>query len=171
MDVFEAIMSRESIRRYSDEQVPRTLLLRLLEAARWAPSTGNCQPWRFVVVSERTSVRLIRDFSPGFAFEAPVLIVICWEKDTKSPGVAREHLRSANCYLAAQNICLAACEVGLGTCMIGSFSPAAVAEILSLPDDVYPELIMALGYPQQQPSKRSRLPLTELVHFECWSDA
>jgi nitroreductase len=172
MDVLEAIRSRRSVRKYTDEPVSREFLVRVLDAARWAPSAGNWQPWRFVVVTDPVMVRVIEQVAPGFHFEAPsVLIVVCWQRDERCSGQAREHFLAANCYIAAQNIVLSAWALGLGTCMIGSFAPSAVAEVLSLPDDVHPETIIAIGYPQRIPKETPRLALDQLAYLNRWGEA
>lgn len=171
MDTLEAIRSRRSVRDYTDQPVPEGLLERVLDAARWAPSGGNSQPWRFVVVTDPVMIRVIKQTAPGFAFEAPVLIAVCWQRDEKYSGPAREHLRAANCYLAAQNIALSARALGLGTCMIASFAPAAVAEVLSLPNDAHAEILISLGYPQRIPNDPARLPLDQLAYLNRWGKA
>jgi nitroreductase len=168
MDVLEAICSRRSIREYAERPVPLALLERVLDAARLAPSSGNSQPWRFVVVVDPARIRVIKWMAPGIHFEPPALIVICWQQHEKYSSPWRQHLRASNCYLAAENIALSACELGLGTCMIGSFAPSAVVEVLSLPDYVHPELLMTIGYPQSIPEQRPRLPMNRLAYLDQW---
>ncbi|HEY5527049.1 MAG TPA: nitroreductase family protein [Candidatus Anoxymicrobiaceae bacterium] len=79
MDVFEAIASRRSIRKYKSEPVPQELLDKVLEAARIAPSTSNTQSWKFMVVTDPDKRKKIRDsaFGQRFVEQAPVVIVCC----------------------------------------------------------------------------------------------
>ena len=83
MDVFKAVESRRSIRKYTGEPVPRELIDRLLEAARVAPSTSNTQSWKFKVVTDPRAREKIRDVAYGqkFVAEAPVIIACCLDFD------------------------------------------------------------------------------------------
>ena len=159
------------MREYTKQPVPPELLEKVLDAARWAPSGANSQPWRFVLVMDPIVIQVIRRMAPGFTFDAPVLIAVCWQRDEKYPGPAREQHVAANCYIAAQNIALSARALGLGTCMIASFAPSAIAEVLSLPNDVHPELLIALGYPGRISKGPSRLPLAQLTYLNRWGKA
>ncbi len=79
MDLFEAIETRRSVRKYRDEAVPRELIDRVLEAARVAPSTSNTQSWKFDVVTDPETKKQLRGFAYGqkFVEEAPVVIACC----------------------------------------------------------------------------------------------
>ena len=118
MDVFEAIMNRRSIRRYKPDAVPRELAERMLDAARWAPSGSNIQPWRFIVIEDKKILDLIRKVSPGYLGETPLAILVCSdkEKELKVGGVlGRDYLSVADCSMAVENMLLAAHALGLGT--------------------------------------------------------
>ena len=81
MDVFDAIKGRRSIRQFTDEPIGKDELQKLLEAARWAPSGGNQQNWRFVVVTSPPQRELIRKFAPGIFAMPAAFIVICADKE------------------------------------------------------------------------------------------
>lgn len=151
MDVWEAIQGRRSIRSFKSDPVPEDLLRKLiLEAGIWAPTGGNAQTWRFVVVTDPILVRKIRMVAPGILGNPPVVIVICQDLDEaerKGNRLGRDVLTLMDTALAAQNIMLAAYEQGLGTCAIASFHAGAVQQLVALPPSIVPQLLISLGYP------------------------
>lgn len=173
MDVFEAIKRRRSIRAFKNVDVPEETVEKLIDAARWAPSAGNIQPWEFIVVrNEETKRRLAEAaLNQTFIEEAPVVIVACADCQCSSMGYGS---RGATLYCiqdtaaAIQNIHLAATDMGLGTCWIGAFREEPVKKLLKIPDGVKPVAIIPVGYPAEQPNPRPRRPLNEIIHHEMF---
>ncbi|MEM3797138.1 MAG: nitroreductase family protein [Candidatus Bathyarchaeia archaeon] len=168
MDVFEAIKGRRSVRKYKSKKVDRELIKKLLEAARWAPSGGNIQPWVFIVIEDPKLLDLVRKVSPGYFGEAPLAILVCSnrERSYKVGGsLARDYLTICDCAMAVQNMLLAAYALGLGTCVVKSFSHPAIKELLAIPEGIEPELLVIVGYPDQTPKPPPKLPLKEIVHL------
>ncbi|HIE48213.1 TPA: nitroreductase family protein, partial [Candidatus Bipolaricaulota bacterium] len=150
--------------------VPPELLDQLLEAARWAPSAGNAQPWRFVVVgSEELKEGLVRAaLGQRFLAQAPVVIVVCADltRARQAYGSRGETLYCLQDTAAAvQNLHLAAFEQGLGTCWVGAFDEAEVARLLGLPPGLRPVALVPVGYPAETPAPRPRRPLSEIVEY------
>jgi nitroreductase len=169
MDVFGAIEGRRSVRKYKLKPVERELTEKLLNAATWAPSAGNIQPWKFIVVEDRTILEMVRKISPGYFGEAPLAILICSDKIRayKIGGtMGRDYLSIADCAMATQNILLAAYALGLGTCVVKSFSHAAMKEILEIPQGIEPELLVVVGYPDNAPTPPRRIPLSEIANLD-----
>jgi nitroreductase len=162
MDVLEAIKQRRSIRQFTEQAIERELLEQILDAARWAPTAGNQQKWRFIIVTDPTVKEMVRKVSPGIFATPAAFVVICAEKDPDA-GDWDEWTYLADCAVAAQNIMLAAHALGLGSCVAISYARAAVQEILDIPDQVQPELIVILGYPAEDPTPPPRLPLSQIV--------
>jgi nitroreductase len=162
MDVLEAIKQRRSIRQFMEQAIERKLLEQILDAARWAPTAGNQQRWRFIVVTDPTVKEMVRKVSPGIFATPAAFIVICAEK-APDAGDWDEWTYLADCAVAAQNIMLAAHALGLGSCIAISYARTALKEILDIPDQVKPELIVTLGYPAEDPSPPPRLPLSQIV--------
>lgn len=174
MDVLEAIKSRRSVRRYKEDQVPSELVERILDAARWAPTGGNIQPWRFIVVKDRVLLDLLKKVSPGYLGDAPLAIVICSDKERSyriGGPLARDYLTIADCSMAAENIALAAHALGLGTCVVKSFSHTAVKELLNITPGVEPELIVVVGYPADNPKPPPREPLEKVAYLDKYGDS
>jgi nitroreductase len=164
MDVFEAIEGRRSIRKYKPKPVERQLTEKLLNAACWAPSGGNIQPWKFIVIEDRTMLEMVRKISPGYFGETPLAILVCSDKMKAhriGGTLGRDYLSIADCAMAAQNMLLAAHALGLGTCVVKSFSHAAMKEILEIPEGIEPELLVVVGFPDASPDPPRRIPLKE----------
>ena len=170
MDVFRAIEKRRSIRSYRSDRVPDEALNKVLDAARWAPSAGNRQPWDFIVVSDSEVKRYLRSaaLEQNFIEEAPIVIVAC-ANEFRSASIYGSRGRDFYCLLdvaaAVQNLLLAAHALGLGTCWISAFDDEMVTKILNLPFGVRPIAIVPLGYPNEVPQPSPRIKLNELVHL------
>jgi nitroreductase len=170
MKVFEAIRTRKSVRSFLDKPVEDEKLLAVLEAGRIAPSAGNRQEWRFIVVRDNKLRARLGEAANGQSFvgEAPVVIVACAESDghVMSCGQPSYPIDVA---IALDHISLAAVELGLGTCWIGAFNEKKVKEILGVPDEIRVVELMPLGYPVHQSVKeKSRLPLKSIVKYDSW---
>jgi nitroreductase len=148
--VFQMMKARRVTRAFTDETVARDDLVRLLEAARWAPSAGNRRIHKFVVVEDKPTVELIRAVSPGMLAHPAALIVICSDSvkgALEGVKMAADTTTWIDVGAAAQNILLAAHELGLGACPTTSFSRGGVRAVLNLPAHLMPEYIVQLGQP------------------------
>ena len=173
MEVFDAIKGRRSVRKYKLKPIERELIKTLLDAAHWAPSGGNIQPWKFIVVEDPKVLEVTRKISPGYFGEAPLAILVCSDKEKahRVGGVlGRDYLSAADCAMATQNILLAAYALGLGTCVVKSFSYTAIKEILEIPNGIEPELLVIIGYPDQIPKPPTRISLNEMVYLNKFGE-
>lgn len=170
MDVFEAIRIRRSVRSYTSDPVPDEVLEELLSAAVMAPSAGNTQPWRFIVVRDQKLREGLVDAAYGQTFlaEAPVVIVVCTDLE-RARRAYRERGETLYCLqdtaAATQNLLLAATAKGLGTCWVGAFDEGKTAELLGLPKNLRPVALIPLGKPAETPQVRPRRPLTEVMEY------
>ncbi len=150
----EVVKKRRSIRRYRQDPVPEKLIEQVLEAARLAPSGGNRQPWHFVVVRDAETKRRLGLAS--WAAEAPVVIVVCTERDTPTDAA-----------IAFEHILLAATDLGFGTCWMGLWGQDdKVRRTLGIPDGVRILGATPLGYPDEAPPPKPRKSLSQIVHYE-----
>jgi len=172
MDFLELAEKRRSVRAYKPEEVPEPMIQRVLEAGRLAPSACNKQPWRFIVVRNEMNRRALgAAYAREWFWKAPVVIVVCiLPKEAWVRSYDGKNYAMVDGALAMDHMMLAAAEMGLGTCWIGAFDPAALHEILGLPDGVEVIGMTPLGYPdiEQNPRTRSRRPLGETVMKERW---
>jgi nitroreductase len=204
MDVFNAIKMRRSIRTYKKDDVPESVLGKILNAVRLAPSACNRQPWKLIIVRDVETRNMIarachyvssrsgKHNIQKWVAEAPVVIVACglvreanmqycnregeepvihWDWDTyekesaKQPGVY-ESTAPFDLAVVLDHLSLAAFAEGLGTCWIAAFDEVEIKRILSIPDEVRAPLMMALGYPSEQPGPTPRKSLVELICYD-----
>jgi nitroreductase len=168
MDDLVLFRRRFSCRSYRPDPVPRETLIALLEAARWAPNGGNLQPWRFVVVLDPTlrNAMVGAAYGQSFLSTAPAVVAVCAvpEESARTYGTrGRELYCLQDTAAATQNLLLAADQLGLGTCWVGAFDEGVVADILSLPPDWRPVVLVPVGSPAEGEGRRSRRPLDEVV--------
>jgi nitroreductase len=170
MDVFEAIKERKSVRAYLDKPVEEDKLIKILEAARLAPSASNRQEWRFVVVRDKKSRQQLCQAAKGqkFVEEAAVIIACCAQTNN--------HVMTCGqlCYpidvaIAIDHMTLVAVELGLGTCWVGAFYEEQAKKILNIPEEIRVVELLALGYPKDDNViDKERLPLKDIVFKEKW---
>lgn len=186
MEVPEAIKNRRSIRRYRNDQISDDILNKVLEAAHWAPSWGNTQCWRFIVVRDPgikseiaaclNKVKFDNEFVENAAAsairQAPVLIVFCAEMGKAGYNSEGEPVTDKGDWfmfdiaLAMENLALTAHSLGLGTVIIGGFDAPAVARILEVPDDLSVVTMTPLGIPDHKGQISPRKSLSEAVYYE-----
>ena len=169
MEAIDAIMTRRSVRRFSDEPVDDATVTALLRAAMQAPSAANEQPWQFVVIDDRAALDAIPTFSPyaSWARGAPLGILVC--ADTRNlpfPGFWIQ-----DCSAAIENLLLAAHALGLGGVWTGVYPledrVAGFARHCRLPDGVVPVGFIVLGHPAEHPAAQDRFR-GDLVHRNAW---
>lgn len=173
MDLFEAIKGRRSVRAFTQENVSEEEIEKIIDAARWAPSAGNLQPWEFIVVRKPEIKRRlsIAALHQAFIEEAPVVIVVCANqlRSGRGYGARGVHLYCLQDTAAAtQNLLLAAHALGLATCWVGAFREEEARKALNLPEGVRPVAIIPVGYPAERPMARSRRPLSKIIHYETY---
>lgn len=161
MEVLEAIRTRRSIRSFSDKEILDEDVFKILEAARWAPSAGNRQPWCYIYVKDKEILRMVKNCSPGFYGDATVAIVINIRREAGILGFL-------DAGFASQNMLLAAHSLGIGSCVIASFNKEAIREILKIPEEWDPILIISLGYLDKIPLPPYRKPLSEIVYLNTY---
>ncbi|MDD2218663.1 MAG: nitroreductase family protein [Desulfoplanes sp.] len=169
MELFEAIMNRRSIRKFTEEPVPDKQVTRILESAMMAPSAGNAQPWQFIVVRDKEIQSKVKEINTyaSFAPKAPVGILVCGDLSLeKYAGYWVQ-----DCSAATQNILLAVQGLGLGGVWTGIYPiedrVTGFKTLFNLPDQVIPLGYVVIGHPAQQPTAASRYN-AERVHMETW---
>jgi nitroreductase len=175
MNVFEAIAGRKSIRKFEKRSVDDKLIGVLLYMATQAPSAGNVQDWRFVVVKDDEQKKKLYKaaLEQDCILNAPVVIAVC--SDTKSIGLKYgkrgETLYSIQDTAAAiENILLSAYALGLGACWVGAFDEESVKTALGLPEHVRPYALIPVGYPAEDPKKPERIDFDNLTWLNKWGE-
>jgi len=169
MDILEVIKSRRSIRTFQNREVMHETVNQLLDAARWAPSAGNVQPWAFVVVSTQNLKHnlSLAAYGQKDIEEAPIVIVVCADEKQAEERYGQKG-KALYCLqdtaAATQNILLTAYSLGLGTCWIGAFKEEETKKVINAPKNMRPVAMIPVGYPNETPQTRERRPLTDIVY-------
>lgn len=172
----EIIIKRQSCRSYEPKPVAREDIIKCLDAARLAPSACNSQPWRFTIVTEPQTKTKLADLlkiigGNKFADEAPVLIAVAEEACPElMPGVLKKwdckHFAHGDIGIAVAHLTLKAAELGLATCIMGTFEDKDVKELLNIPEEHKTRVIISLGYPSDSKERgKNRKSLDEIASF------
>ncbi len=171
MEFGEVAARRRSVRRFKPDPVDRETVIKLLECATSAPSAGNAQPWRFLVIGDGAMRQQLARaaFNQNWMAQAPLIIVVLADLDRAASSYGRRGMELyalQDTAAATQNLLLAAADAGLGACWVGAFSEADVSKLLGLPERFRPVAMVPLGMPAGNPAaKPRRLPLDEVVFF------
>jgi len=182
-ETISLLMSHRSIRKFKNEPVSGELLHTIVGAAQMASTSSNVQAYTVIAVTDMDKRTRIEELAGNQAYitECPVFLVWCADlnrlkhavepylKDKPSYEDSTENfiVATVDASLAAQNAAIAAESLGLGIVYIGGIRNriAEVADVLSLPELVYPLFGMCVGYPDQEPMLRPRLPLQSVLHI------
>lgn len=165
MDLLELISTRRSIRRFKPDPVPSEMLEQILEAARWAPTAGNLQAWRLMVLTNEADRERVRRRDNDFLPSAPVVLVFLADGSTSEKRYGK---RGATLYaiqdatIACTQAMLAAWEQGLGSCWIGAFDEAQIRGKLGLARTLRPVVMLPLGWPAEKPGIPPRRKLATI---------
>ena len=174
-DIFEIMSTMRAMRRLKPDPVPDELINKILQAGQWAPSGGNTQRWRFLVVKDREIKKKVQvyykrqhaavEYLTDHYHEAPVWIVACLE-DGENPG----RTAGSSIYGAVQNMCLATRALGLGTTLTTRHTGYGkeVDAIFGLPPGAHSYAILPIGWPMGNFGKLGRGPLKDVVYGDQW---
>ncbi|MCB2173592.1 nitroreductase family protein [archaeon] len=176
----ELAQQRRSIHHFTDEPVTDEELETVLEAARWAPSAGNAQPTRFLVISDELNREMVWESTTGiegvtpqnFIKKAPVHIIVLADTRAykgKQSSLFMERFLFQDTSAATMNLLLAVSDTGLGACWVGMFRDEALRESFNIPTTLKPVAIIPVGHTESKEKPRPRKPLTELVYHESLS--
>ena len=168
MQFFEVIKNRHSIRAFLDKPVEEEKIQKILKTANAAPSAGDLQAYRIILVKDRKIKDKLVEAALGQSFisEAPIVLVFLADPN---PSASRYSERGRNLYciqdatIACSYAQLAATELGLGACWIGAFDTEEVKNVLEITEDLIPIAILPIGYPAEKPDSTPRRQLENLV--------
>lgn len=180
--VIDLLLKHRSIRKYTSDPVPDTVLQQILEAGAHAATTGNMQLYSVIVTqdAERKKALAPLHFNQPMITDAPVVLTFTADVnrfqqwcEQREAGRAYDNLlwyvcATIDCLLMAQNTVIAAEAMGLGTCFLGTtlYMAKELCEFFELPAGVIPLTTLTLGYPAEQPEKSDRLPMEGILHSE-----
>ena len=163
-DALNLLKTRRSIRKYKDKLVEEEKIKKCLEAAQWAPSASNKQPWEFLIITDEQVRKKLSGIHPyaKFVAESPVVFV-----PLTNPEVHPKYHMSDTALATLQYI-IEAHSLGLGTCWAGVIDSQIEPEIknlLGVPEHLNILGLVATGYADEEPT-RTRKELVDLVHYE-----
>jgi len=184
--VIDAMHAHRSIRRYRPDPVPEEILSEILEAGVRTSSSGNMQSYSIIVTGDRGLREKLYEphMRQNMVLDAPLLLTFCADFHRMRRWLALSRaadnfddfisfmIAAIDAVLVSQNVALAAEARGLGICYMGStlVNAGQIARILELPDTVMPVVGFSMGWPDEDPAPRDRLPLDGLVHREVYRD-
>jgi nitroreductase len=175
----ELLKSHRSIRKFTDQKISRELLVEFIRAGQSAATSSHVQAYSVIHVVNPENRQKIAELAGGQTYiaECSDFLVFCADMKRSTEAAARAGadvvrgmteqlvIASVDTALMAQNVAIAAESEGLGLCYIGGIrnNPAEISEILHLPEHVYPVFGMCLGYPDQNPEVKPRLPAETIL--------
>ncbi|PAU78459.1 oxygen-insensitive NADPH nitroreductase [Halomonas salipaludis] len=175
----ELLKSHRSIRKFTDQKIPRELLLELVRAGQAAATSSHIQAYSVIHVTDPAKREMIAELAGGQGYIASCSDFLVFCADMKRPTEASERtgakvvrgmteqllVASVDAALMAQNVVVAAESEGLGICYIGGIrnNPQQISDLLALPDHVYPVFGLCLGYPAHDPDVKPRLPVEAVL--------
>ena len=167
MEVFDAIRTVLAVRQFRDQPIPEPVVKQIVEAGHLTASGGNQQPWHFVVVQNKETLRQLGTLatSGSYIAQAPLAIVVGIEKGSR--------LGVSDASRAIQDMVLTAWAHGVGSNWVGYHNLEQVKPLLAVPDEIEVLAIIPFGYPVQSLGKgnKKRKPLGEVAHSEKWGQA
>lgn len=169
----ETIMTRTSIRDFQNKPVEEEKVETMLRAAMAAPTAVNKQPWRFIVIKEKKTLKAISENfnSMKMAEKAPLAIVVCGDLKAALDGEGTDYwVQDASA--ATENLLLAAHSLGLGAVWCGIYPikqrVGLLKEMLDIPDDIIPLNVIPIGYPAETPEPKDKWNPSK-IHYEKWT--
>jgi nitroreductase len=184
MEFYDVVLSRKSVRSFSEKEIHEDILGKILEAGRLAPSFQNKQCWKFIVVKDsdtRKKLALKGGFLSKVNFfikDAPVIVVACADP-RKSGTVNKQDYYLVDTAIAFQQMMLTAWNNGIGSCWMAAFSEEKVREILGIPQSIRVVALSPFGYPKEKDGlyakavktfagSKKRFPKEKILSFDKW---
>jgi len=165
METFDAIRTVLAVRRFKDTPIPEPIVRQIVEAGHLTASGGNSQPWHFIVVRDKETLRRLGQLARTgpYISQAPMAIVVAMD---------RNPLAVSDCSRAIQDMILTAWSQGVGSNWVGYNNLPEVNPLLGIPDEVSVLAILPFGYPAEAVGKgqKKRKPLGEVAYNERWGE-
>lgn len=167
MDFFTLAQERFSHRSFSERPVEKEKLDLILEAGRLAPTAGNYQPQRILVIESAEAIAKLKQCTPCH-YNAMLVLLICYENISKNPFNGKA-IGEVDASIVTTHMMLEATDLGLGSVWVGYFNPEQIRTAFNLPDNYIPVALLPIGYPAEDatpsPMHTSRYPLKKTVFY------
>ncbi len=182
-ELLKEIEERRAKRALSDKQIPQENIEKLVKAATYAPSCFNSQPWRLMIVTDKTCLEQLHDALSGgnyWAKKAPLMVVVATKLTLDARLSDGRDYALFGCGLATENLLLQAFADGLYAHPMAGFDPLVVKKAFSIPDDYIVISLVAVGFPGTtdglsekhvtvEGSERNRKDEAEVICYDTWS--
>lgn len=177
MNTTECIRGRRSIRKYKDQPIDYSVLEDIISDSSFSPSWKNTQITRYIAIEDTSLISKIADeFTPEYNSniirQAPVLVAVTFvknrcgfERDGSYTTKKGDRWQMFDVGVASQTFCLAAHERGLGTVIMGIWDEDGITELLDIPDSQELAALIAIGYPDEEPTAPKRKSLEDLLTY------
>lgn len=169
MDIIKEIKDRVSVRKFKNQKIDRTVIERILEAGRSAPSAKNRQPWRFIVIDDDKLKAKIEKAAYGqeYVGDAGAVIVAC------STNIEYEMPNGQNSYpidisFAVSFMMIQAEHEGLGSCVVTTYDERELKSILTVPYSMRVVMLLLVGAAEDKYSERDRKSLNQVSAYNHW---
>ena len=166
METFEAIRTVLAVRRFKETPIPEPIVRQIVEAGHLTASSMNGQPWHFLIVQDKETLRQLGSLAPTgpYIAQAPLAIIVAMEQ---SPYALSDASR------AIQSMILTAWSQGIASNWVGFDNLPNINPSLGIPQEISILAILPFGYPVDTIGKgqKKRKPLNEVAHRERWSEA
>jgi nitroreductase len=169
MDIINLLITRRSIRKYSDKEVTNEQVEQLIKAGMYAPSAGNQQPWHFIIIRDKSILSEINKIHPysKMLMHASAAILVCADVQLET----KHDYWPLDCSAATENILIAAHGLGFGAVWLGVYPrkdrQEGITRIFSLPENIKPFSLISIGYPAEEFSVPHRFK-PERIHYNQW---
>jgi len=167
MEVKDALLTRRSVRKFTEQEISAEIIDELLHAAMSGPSACNCRPWEFYVVTNPEKLEALLTASHYSKIKSPLAIVVCGNLSKALP-LQLASFWIQDCSAATENILLRATDLGLGAVWCGIHpqkrAEEKVSRILDLPAKQVPLNIIHIGYPAETPEERDQYD-SKKIHY------
>lgn len=173
MDALECMYTRRSVKKFRDDPVEWDKIGKIIDAGRLAPSSGNIQNWKFIIVTDPVKRKAMAEacINQDWIAAAPIIIAVIAEPDKAKRffGIRGERLYTIqNCAAAAENMLLAAHAQGLGACWVGAFDENKMSGLLRLLEEHRTQVIIPIGYAEEYDLSPQKFRLENVVFLDHW---
>lgn len=175
MDFKQVLKNRKSVKSFSHQPIPESKIDALLYAARLAPSWGNNQCWKVMILKDEETIDKVAETLSNSnsakqgVSEAPVLIVVCAVPDSSAEIDGKEYYL-VDAGIAMEHMILAAADEGLGSCWVGEFDEMKIKTLLRIPGEYRVVALSPIGYSRENAGDEVRLPISEWTFTNQWGN-
>jgi nitroreductase len=175
MSILDTIKKRRSTKKFLKTKVDFKEIAQIIEAGMWAPTAGNVQPWKFILVQDKSKMQEVEKaaFHQEWMSSSAFMIVVCAQvaKTQRFYGVRGERLYAVqDCAAAIENMLLEATSLDIGSCWVGAFDEVEIKRALDIPDEVRPQAIIAFGHPDGDSPVPGKKEIGSALYFEKYGE-